>query len=335
MVEISPDPDSVESNESSSSEDLSWLESLSYEEYEDLLKKQESSSKDAKDFGPYWLEKVQGSLAEERRKPSPNKDLAYNKQVSKARRTSRQDPLSLKDFLVQPEKLNIKLSLLWSLYPSLQIFVDLDVQKITKRSSRHLRSFMIYFYHHNQDFPSWVKWLIEENFDKILRGEDCSCISPRILMELKAIRYIFLVLGSTEGFLQLTQIYSKKNLDHWEEVAEELISSYTNLINIPVRRVRQKVWKRGYKESHSNKHKSKDQRGEVAMSTEGRSIEEIKQSILKKQAILFERRLDEFLQLSNEELSQTEKKEIFRNLLEEGIPREPDEEEINNQIWKS
>lgn len=310
------------------------LDTLSDKEFLHALQLQERESEDAKDFGPYWLDGVQGSLAEERRQSKSDKTKFYNTQVSKARRELRRLRLDLRSLLSDPESWNIKLSQLWSRYPSLEISYVLDVSVISKRKSKLLRCFLIYYYSNIESFPKFIQWEVEQSLDKIFEGEDAPPISPQLLSELKLIRRIFLLLGPL-GIEVLNNIYSQDNLDHWIGVGKSLVDNYYGLVRIPYARVRRKVYKRGYRESHCNKHKSKDQRGEVMMSEEARTLDQIKQDILRKQALLFERRLDEFLSLSDQEALLINRKEAFRQLVEEGIPQDPDPEEIQRLAWNS
>lgn len=295
----------------------------------------ESMSLDAKDFGPYWLEGVQGSLAEERRKSNSRKAEIYNSKVKAARSYNRANPLKLRDYLNNPELLNIKLSALWSLYPSLEIRFSLDVSNLCRRSSKLLRNFLIYFYKCKKIFPQWIQFEIELEFDRLLEGEDHCPISPQLLQELKAIRHIFLVLEETEANIILENLYSEENLKHWVAVGKSLVDNYQGLIQIPYARLKPKVRRRGYRESHANKRKSRDQRLEVAMSQESRSIEEIKASILKKQALLFEKRLDEYLRLADQDIPIQERKETFRAIITESVPKSSSSEEIQDEIQRN
>lgn len=299
----------------------------------------ESMSLDAKDFGPYWLDGVQGSLSEERRNSTSRKVVLYNSQVKKARSFNRSKPLTLRDLLNNLRALDLKLSELWSLYPSLEIRFSINVSNLTKRSSKLLRCFLIYFYSHNSEFPKYINYEIELEFERILESEERNPISPQILQELRAIRYFYLTLGSPEADVLLEQLYSKENLERWIELGSKLVDGYRDLIQIPYIRLKPKVQRRGYRESHSNKRKSRDQRLEVAMSTEVRTIEEIKASILKKQALLFEKRLDSYLAMTDQDIPLSERREIFRSIVTESVPTrfDSDEEldEINRQLYSS
>lgn len=70
------------------------------------------------------------------------------------------------------------------------------------------------------------------------------------------------------------------------------------------------------------------------MSTESRTLEEIKQDILRKQALLFERRLDEYLQLRNLDIPIQERRQTFRNLVAESVPN-PNTTEFREQVQQT
>lgn len=55
------------------------------------------------------------------------------------------------------------------------------------------------------------------------------------------------------------------------------------------------------------------------------SLEEIKQRILKKQALLFEQRLDRYLRLEDPDLPPDQKKKIYLSLLEPATSQEIEE----------
>lgn len=71
------------------------------------------------------------------------------------------------------------------------------------------------------------------------------------------------------------------------------------------------------------------------MSQESRSIEEIKASILKKQALLFEKRLDEYLRLADQDIPIQERKETFRAIITESVPKSSSSEEIQDEIQRN
>lgn len=56
------------------------------------------------------------------------------------------------------------------------------------------------------------------------------------------------------------------------------------------------------------------------MSKESRDLEQIKQDILRKQALLFEKRLDDYLRL--EGLDERAQKELAHQLIQNGFPPE-------------
>ena len=67
-------------------------------------------------------------------------------------------------------------------------------------------------------------------------------------------------------------------------------------------------------------------------SIENRSLEEIKRDILKKQALLFEHRLELYLQLEEKDIPRNERREIFNRLLDDTESlREMETEEQNTK----
>lgn len=308
-------------------EDLTEEELEKFEKlYSKLLQRQEKSSKDAKDFGPYWLEGIQGSLAEERRLSNSKKEILYNCQVRNARRTQAARLKAL-DYLSNPDSLDIKLSELWARYPSLEVYFEFSIQKIVKTNMRLLRSFVLFYYLNPELFPGYIKFLVEEELDFLLSTESFTK-NQKIINEILAIRKIFLLNDKETSFCLLRNIYREENLDRWCTTAKKLLSSY-QVIYIPKSRTKEKIRRRGYRESHSNKHKSKDQRGEVSMSREAQQLEETKRRIREKQALLFERRLDAFLALEDPNIDPAERKKIFNEILN---PVEEQNEKILDSI---
>jgi hypothetical protein len=129
------------------------------------------------------------------------------------------------------------------------------------------------------------------------------------------IRKLFLLLEKDLAIHILYSLYKEDNLKRWYQTTELLVKKY-KVVKIQYVEVKEKVRRRGHRSSHSNKRITKDQRGEVKMSKEARELEEIKLRIRKKQAILFERRLDAFLAMEDSNLPLAARKEIFNALLD-------------------
>lgn len=260
---------------------------------------------------PYWLTNSIGSLAEERRQSSRNKSFAYNRQVSKARRYFN-STFSLLNLISSTENFNIKLSELEASYPSLTFQFQTNIQEVTKSNGRLLRSFLIFWYQ-QENVEEWIKFYVEESLDKILSIERFQP-DNKIFKENLIIRQTFLILGKDIGLELLKEVYSEQNLKRWSETGKNLCKNH-QVVKIPLFVVKEKMRRRGYKESSSNKHISKNQEGEVRMSEESRELEETRRRILAKQAKLFEERLDRYLQLESKEISSQKKREIFNSLL--------------------
>lgn len=300
-----------------------------FEEYEtEILPKFEYPVDGDQVCSPYWLEKTLGSLAEERRKSPTKQYYAYNRQVEKARRFFKED-FSLLNLLLYPENFNIKLSDLEALYPSLSFFLQINIQDLTKSNQRLLRSFLI-FYYQLEEIPKWISYLVEEELDKILQVKKYSS-GGKVFRENFIIRQSFITLGKLSALELLKGIYSEQNLEKWNKTGRSLCKS-SKVIKIPYAIVRERIRRRGYKESSSNNHKSKSQEGRVKMSKENRSLEEIKQSILKKQALMFERRLDAYLAMTDPDVDKIIKKQIFEHLLDYEFSEDSDHSTLDEKL---
>jgi hypothetical protein len=295
---------------------LQELEELSADEIDLIaLKQWEIKSKDAKDFGPSWLEGVQGSLAEERRQNQIQKVKAYNDLIAKARKFDyAQGQLFADKFFTNPGLLDIKLSELWVRYPSLTISYNFNIQQLTRSSTRLLRGFVIWFYQ-QENLSEYIKYEIESQLDTLLLTDNKYPKNQKVLKEILIIRKLFLFLEKDLAIHILYSLYKEDNLKRWYQTTELLVKKY-KVVKIQYVEVKEKVRRRGHRSSHSNKRITKDQRGEVKMSKEARELEEIKLRIRKKQAILFERRLDAFLAMEDSNLPLAARKEIFNALLD-------------------
>jgi hypothetical protein len=192
---------------------------------------------------------------------------------------------------------------------------------------RLLRSFLIYYY--LADFPDWLRFYIEESLDSILKLERIPS-GGKTFREAFTIRSIFLNLGKDLGFQQLCGIYRRDNLQKWYETGRKLSSTY-QIVKIPYARVKEKIRRRGYHETSSNKpYKIRNSRdwnkqglplkakGDPIMVKESNTsieLEETRQRILLKQAKLFEKRLDDYLALADPELTPSVKRTVYENLI--------------------
>jgi hypothetical protein len=70
----------------------------------------------------------------------------------------------------------------------------------------------------------------------------------------------------------------------------------------------------------------------VKKSSSAVELEEIRQRILLKQAKLFEKRLDDYLLLSSEDIGVAEKKQLFEKLIEQTIPKDREEVTVQNYL---
>ena len=285
----------------------------SYLEYEEEKYPESDEIIDSdRTFSPYWLETVVGSLAEERRNSRTKSYRIYNLKARKASNFAKEH-FSLLQLLDQPDHFLIKLSDLEALYPSLTVFFRINIQELTQSNQRLLRSFLLFYY--QQEVDPWIKYLIEESLDKILTKERFLTNKEKVFRENFIIRQTFQLLGKDQGLQTIKNIYSDQNLLRWYKTGENLVKQYC-CVKIPSVYLKERIRRRGYKESSSNNPKrSKDQGRRVKESMENRTLEEIKQEILRKQAILFERRLDSYLQLEDPNIPKSKKKEIFSNLV--------------------
>lgn len=334
-------------------------EDLTDEEYLYLLDQQE---RDPEYFGPAWLEPIQGSLASERQvsenRFSEEKELEFQKYFSRINRKTRfsrtlnyyffsseekqrsfekGNPLN-KNSLIPPEvkfdeeQFNIKLSQLRQWYPDLSIDIRFNLGQVLESKVKRIRAVLLYYYSDLYfRIPSWLRFYIEEFFDKILKSEKAVQTDSKTFKECYIIRECFY--ATPDLFNSIIEgCYSASNIKRWKEYGRRLLSR-TEILVFDYKFVRQKVRRRGYHESHNcNNRNLKDfkqtirpkERKEVNMSEEARTIEEIRESIIKKQALLFEKRLDDFLSLSSEELSSEDKKILFNKILETKIEERVD-----------
>lgn len=184
---------------------------------------------------------------------------------------------------------------------------------------RKLRAFLLYYY--TRKVSAWIQFEIENSLDLILKKEKLQS-GGTAFRECYIIRQTFLLLGKQEGERLLGNLYSDENISRWKRTGKSLASSYRT-VKIPLVNVKEKVRRRGYHETSSNKQKThsfqKNKKGDpviVKKSPESIELEETKQRILLKQAKLFEQRLDEYLRISDPELSPSQKKEVFNRLVE-------------------
>lgn len=148
--------------------------------------------------------------------------------------------------------------------------------------------------------------------------------SPEIQIKPKSSRFYecmvifqqYSILGKSLCRELLEKIYSKSNIAKYIELGRSLIfNSRTQIVKIPRYSVKNKVQRRGYHETSSNKHKSKSQEERVMKSEENLEYERTIESIKLKQAKLFEQRLDAYLELVESGITDARKKELFSDLL--------------------
>lgn len=283
--------------------------------YEEFWKEQP----DAKDFGPSWLDGIQGSLAEERLTSRNRLKKELTLQRRKLRPFLRGN--SLLKFASDPESITIKLSECWARVPSASVSLDVNLQKATNSNSKQLRSFLIWYYFQD-GISEEAKFLIEADLDRIL---DLGVYSnSKIHKENLIIRQSFLILETNQARDLIRTFYSSSNLERWSKRGKELAEKI-QVITFRGSTPSEKKRKRGHRESHSNKHKAIDGRRVVNMDESTQSLEEIKQRILKKQALLFEQRLDRYLRLEDPDLPPDQKKKIYLSLLEPATSQEIEE----------
>jgi hypothetical protein len=225
------------------------------------------------------------------------------------------------------------LSEFWARYPSNTYEFGIHLQRVLQSNSRLYRAFVIWFYDHQEVIPKWLIAEIEEQLDLILTDKTANQ-KGQIHKEAVSIRLSAKMLSRRNYEALLTSVYSQRNLSKWKETIEKILDSKAaSMCYFHTAEPKTKVRRRGYRESHSNKHKSKNQKGEVLMSRENRSLEEIRESILKKQMILFEQRLDHFLQIQDQDIPPDQRKELFVEL-GNSFPTNPTQEDILNQLGR-
>jgi hypothetical protein len=184
---------------------------------------------------------------------------------------------------------------------------------------RLLRSFLIYYI--QLEVPQWIEFLIEEGLDRILKQEKLKS-GGKTFRENYIIRQTYILLGKQECLQLLKRTYSEDNLQKWYNTGKSLCKS-TEIVRIPYARVKEKVRRRGYHDSSTNKFKTKSfqkRRKEspvmVNKSPEAQELEQIRERILLKQAKLFEQRLNRYLEIESSDTTPEKKKELFNSLVE-------------------
>lgn len=310
---------------------LEEIEEMDLNSYLYLLQEEEFPTDKEGNPTPTWLETVLGSTSEERRNSKPKSYQSYNRQVSKARRTLSSD-FSLDKLLTNEEEYIIQLSVLEARFPTLTWYRGINVQELCQSKMKLLRSFLLYYY--SLEVSPWIEMEIEESLDLILTKERLQS-GGKTFRECFAIRQIFILCGRTIGMEILSQIYSKENIQRWIRTGKSLaISAQT--VKIPYANPKTKIRRRGNRGSSTNNLKMKffnsKRKGDPVMVTkspESQELEEIKQRILKKQAILFEQRLDSFLQITSPSVPISQKRELFNQLVE--INEEESQFEVSQQ----
>lgn len=264
---------------------------------------------------PVFLENTVGSLSQERRNQMKKSYKLYNLNVFKSRKlVSKLTVHSIIDPTFGIEKVLETLSHQMASYPTVSYDLTINVQDLTKSNTRLLRSFLFYFYTNYEKF-GYFRFYIEESLDKLINEK--SIARGKIFIENYIIRQTFITLGSSEGLKLLENIYSSSNIRHWIKTGESLSSSYC-FIKIPLAKVKDKVYRRGYKEtSVKNYHKPStlNERRLIDMGEENKEIERLRNEIKLKQLQLFSERLDRYLEIGNSNLNILEKREIFNSLI--------------------
>lgn len=267
---------------------------------------------------PFWLESIRGSTSLERSSSGPKNFESYNRKVRKARKLANKE-LTLENLLLRENEFLMKLSALEARYPSTTFEFYVNIQDLVKSNMKLLRSFLIYYI--QIEVSPWIEFLIEEGLDRILKQEKLKS-GGKTFRENYIIRQTYILLGKPECLQLLRRIYSEDNLSKWYRTGKNLSKS-SEVIKIPYARVKEKVRRRGYHESSTNKFKTKSfqkRRKEspvmVNKSPEAQELEQTRERILLKQAKLFEQRLNRYLEIESSETTPEKKKELFNSLVE-------------------
>lgn len=253
-------------------------------------------------LSPVFLETTLGSLSEERRTSRTRNYKKLNKLIGKTYRRFG-SKLQMSNLISQPESFNIKLSELVAWCPSHQLSCELrwNIQTKVRSNTRLLRSLLVFCINSEIDFTeNYYLWTFFEELKAY-----CATFQEREGQVSKEIFSIYrLLIGLQDLSLCkdfLGKVYSESNIRVWSKTGENLFLGLS-FFHISYINVKEKVRRRGYHETHSNKNKSKDQRGEVQMSQESRDLEQIKESIKIKQALVFEKQLDLILQSYDQDI---------------------------------
>lgn len=248
------------------------------------------------------LEGVKGSLAEERRSRQPRN---FNLNLKKIRSLNQKFKVTVQETILKPSLLEKKLAEIAADNPTFPLEFKIRGWNriLGKDQYRKIKNMLLTL--EFKEIPNWLKFLIQEPLLKLVprRAE------PGIQAEL-----VFLVkilsLPETQKFQVLEKLYSQNNLKQQIEAGTKLFCSLSWQI-FSDQRVKTPERKRGYTDKGSTSLKSERERKKCLME-QNQELEILRKKILKKQMLLFERNLDQLLQL-DESTTRRERLELIKN----------------------
>lgn len=269
---------------------------------------------DARDFGPYWLDGLQGTRSEERRSSRPQYSVKAYKRL---RRIEKQTSIKCLDILVNPDLLNIQLSQFGREYPddALNLRITKFERVISEGKGRYKRlldTFIFLKYHLQVE-----EWLFEflgfaEKFRRVLRKR---CFDNPRFNELY--RVIELYYGTTPAqFRQiLNEIYQPSQLQD-KYIRGKKMVKVLEIHLIDSRLPKEKIRRRGYSHSAKKDSEAEKERRDCMNNIE-RENELLREEILNKQLKLFKENLDLLLELSSQDIPKKAKQSLLRHHIDE------------------
>lgn len=266
-----------------------------------------------------WLDYIPNLSSEEKRTKMTPKN--YRKVLKESRRLNREYSYSLHFIISSPDLFNEKLAELAACVPTSGEFKVKGIQYLLgKGQYTKIRSVLL-FLEFSLD-EEWLRFLLMEPFLRLIPSKSTS---PGIQAELKFLGMI-LQMNKIQRRELLLKIFSSHNLEKMIEKGKELTSRMTISL-FETAPVAQLSRKRGYNDKGSTSLTPNKERRRI-MNEGERSFSEIKEDILRKQLLLFERNLDRLLQISESEDRQqikriiSDQEEDLEILNEEQLERE-------------
>lgn len=297
---------------------------------------------------PLFLMGVVGSTAEERQESTKRSYTSFNKLCDRFNEKYN-NLFNLNYLLSNPEDFIERLASVEGEYPTLGLNLSINLQALTGDRIKDLRSFLVYYLSF-ESIPPWIAYLIDEQLDRLLvsteivRGSisakvgknenidaeyelyENSYTRRRIKYTQSSQRYLecltiyktYTLLGREHANLLLEGIYGKNTLEVWKMKAKNKASSF---VTVRAKKIiiKDRIRRRGNSHSSSDPNSLRSQKGRLSKMIQKEqeviNLEEQIERIKRKQAALFERRLDAFLALEDTSLTREERRIAFKSIL--------------------